>query len=105
VVDRVRDGGADTDHADLAETLGAERIDDVIALVDEFFPWATIPIVIYTADIGPELRRRRDHVYVLAKSSDPMPLLSLMQRAIWAAKQAEAARDEEPDLGSSRGRT
>jgi signal transduction histidine kinase/FixJ family two-component response regulator len=79
--------------------------DDVIALVDEFFPWATIPIVIYTADIGPELRRRRDHVYVLAKSSDPMPLLSLMQRAIWAAKQAEAARDEEPDLGSSRGRT
>jgi two-component system, sensor histidine kinase len=79
--------------------------DDVIALVDEFFPWATIPIVIYTADIGPELRRRRDHVYVLAKSSDPMPLLSLLQRAIWAAKQAEAVRDEEPDLGSSRGRT
>jgi signal transduction histidine kinase/CheY-like chemotaxis protein len=63
--------------------------DDVIALVDEVFPWATIPIVIYTADISPELRRRRDHVYVLAKSSDPMPLLSLMQRAIWAAKQAE----------------
>jgi membrane protein len=27
---------------------------------------------------------------MLAKSSDPMPLLSLMQRAIWAAKQAEA---------------
>ena len=78
--------------------------DDVIALVDEFFPWATIPIVIYTADIGPELRRRREHVYVLAKSSDPMPLLSLMQEAIWAAKQAEAARDAEPDVGSSRGR-
>ena len=73
--------------------------DDVIALVDDVFPWATIPIVIYTADIGPELRRRRDHVYVLAKSSDPMPLLSLMQRAIWAAKQAEAARDGELDLG------
>jgi signal transduction histidine kinase/CheY-like chemotaxis protein len=67
--------------------------DDVIALVDEVFPWATIPIVIYTADIGPELRRRRDHVYVLAKSSEPMPLLSLMQKAIWAAKQAESARD------------
>jgi CheY-like chemotaxis protein len=67
--------------------------DDVIALVDEIFPWATIPIVIYTADIGPELRRRREHVYVLAKSSDPMPLLSLMQRAIWAARQAETARD------------
>ena len=67
--------------------------DDVIALVDEVFPWATIPIVIYTADIGPELRRRRDHVYVLAKSSEPMPLLSLMQQAIWAAKQAESARD------------
>jgi signal transduction histidine kinase/CheY-like chemotaxis protein len=79
--------------------------DDVIALVDEVFPWATIPIVIYTADIGPELRRRRDHVYVLAKSSDPMPLLSLMQRAIWTAKQAEAARDEEAELASSRGRT
>ena len=79
--------------------------DDVIALVDDVFPWATIPIVIYTADIGPELRRRRDHVYVLAKSSDPMPLLSLMQRAIWAAKQAEAARDGEPDRGSSRRRT
>jgi signal transduction histidine kinase/CheY-like chemotaxis protein len=78
--------------------------DDVIALVDEVFPWATIPIVIYTADIGPELRRRRDHVYVLAKSSDPMPLLSLMQRAIWEAKQAEAARDEEADLASARGR-
>ena len=69
--------------------------DDVIAIVDEAFPWATIPIVIYTADIGPELRRRRDHVYVLPKSSDPMPLLSLMQKAIWAAKQAEAARDPE----------
>jgi signal transduction histidine kinase/CheY-like chemotaxis protein len=67
--------------------------DDVIALVDEVFPWATVPIVIYTADIGPELRRRRDHVYVLAKSSEPMPLLSLMQKAIWAAKQAESARD------------
>jgi two-component system, sensor histidine kinase len=69
--------------------------DDVIALVDEVFPWATIPIVIYTADISPELRRRRDHVYVLAKSSDPMPLLSLMERAIWAARQAEAARHAE----------
>lgn len=78
--------------------------DDVIALVDEVFPWATIPIVIYTADISPELRRRRDHVYVLAKSSDPIPLLSLMQRAIWAAKQAEAERDGELDLGSARGR-
>jgi signal transduction histidine kinase/CheY-like chemotaxis protein len=77
---------------------------DVIALVDEFFPWARIPIVIYTADIGPELRRRRDHVYVLAKSSDPLPLLSLMQRAIWAARQAEAALEGELDLDSSRGR-
>jgi signal transduction histidine kinase/CheY-like chemotaxis protein len=79
--------------------------DDVIALVDEVFPWATIPIVIYTADISPELRRRRDHVYVLAKSSDPIPLLSLMQRAIWAARQAEAARDAELEVGSARGRT
>ena len=78
--------------------------DDVIALVDEVFPWATIPIVIYTADISPELRRRRDHVYVLAKSSDPMPLLSLMQRAIWAAKQADCG-EVRLAVVSARGRT
>jgi signal transduction histidine kinase len=75
--------------------LDGETGDDVIGLVDEIFPWATVPVIIYTAEISPELRRRRDHVYVLAKSSDPVPLLSLMQRAIWTAKQAEASRRED----------
>lgn len=72
-----------------------ETGDDVISAVDEVFPWATVPVVIYTADIDPDLRRRREHVYVLAKSSDPVPLLSLMQRAIWGAKQADNLIDDD----------
>jgi hypothetical protein len=35
VVDRVGDGGGDTDEADLAQALGAEGIDDLVVLVDE----------------------------------------------------------------------
>jgi hypothetical protein len=35
VVDRVGDGGGDTDDADLAQVLGAEGIDDFVVLVDE----------------------------------------------------------------------
>jgi hypothetical protein len=35
VVDRVGDGGGDTDDADLAQALGAEGIDDFVVLVDE----------------------------------------------------------------------
>src|SRR5262249_29300345 len=35
VIDRVRDGGADADNADLAQALGAEGIDDLVVLIDE----------------------------------------------------------------------
>jgi CheY-like chemotaxis protein len=72
--------------------LDGENARDVLAVVDEFFGWETVPAIVYTAEVMSQLPFAREHTYLLAKSSDPAPLLNLIQRAIAAAR-----RDDQED--------
>ncbi|MBL8268589.1 ATP-binding protein [Steroidobacter sp.] len=74
---------------------GQETANDVIELVDERFSWQTVPIIVFTAEIQPDIRSERDHIRVVGKSDDPSRLLSAIQRAIYETRTADAALDAE----------
>jgi FixJ family two-component response regulator len=67
--------------------LDGETADDVIQAVDEFFSWEEVPVIIYSAEIVGATTFEREHAYFLTKSSDPLPLLELVQRAVWTCRQ------------------
>jgi signal transduction histidine kinase len=73
--------------------LRGESATDVIHKVDERFPWAVVPIVVFTAELNPQLPTRR-HLWLVRKSDDPAPLLRAMNQAMREAR-AEAQLDDD----------
>ncbi|HKE97025.1 MAG TPA: hybrid sensor histidine kinase/response regulator [Povalibacter sp.] len=71
---------------------GEETAKDVLEAVDELIAWESVPAIVYTAKIMNDLPFERAHTHLLTKSSDPQPLIELMQRAI-----RESRRDDPDD--------
>jgi hypothetical protein len=58
----------------------------VIQLIDSTFDWETVPVVIFSAEIDPDVDLRRPHTHVIVKSGNPSPLLRGIESAIVAAR-------------------
>jgi signal transduction histidine kinase len=63
-----------------------QTANEVIQLIDATFDWETVPVVIFSAEIDPDVDLRRPHTRVVVKTGNPLPLLREMESAVVAAR-------------------
>jgi signal transduction histidine kinase len=74
--------------------LDGETANDVIDVVDQRFDWETVPIFICSAEVQPNVARKRPHVHIFAKSGDPSQLLASIEDAILKAHDEDSSTSQ-----------
>lgn len=67
---------------------------DVVTVIDRHFDWATVPVVVATADIALPTLTRTAPTYVRSKADGMPALLATIQEAICAGRAANALVDD-----------
>ena len=64
-----------------------ETARDVLRVLDERFDWQPVPVVIYSAEIQPQIDLERRYLRVVGKSADPSLLLTEVEALLVQAKR------------------